>query len=132
MHRLNNSRNRRFETAVLGIFTLSVLYGMAQRKSKEVLDWYGNPLPEIYRSRGKSKLVFKVEEDADGTKYWRAYTADGKLGDRLPIDGPDAPYLQVTDENGKVAYDSRKEPPLDAKILPGYIGEKHLKRNCPG
>jgi hypothetical protein len=99
--------------------------------SKEVLDWYGNPIPGIRRGRGKARLTFKVEEGADGNKYWQVYTADGKPGDKLPVYGPDAPYLQVTAEDGKVLYDSRREPPPDAKILPGYIGEKHLNRNCP-
>jgi hypothetical protein len=64
---------------------------MTNKKSKEVLDWYGNPIPGVYRGRGKSRLMFKVEQDADGKKYWRAYTADGKPGDRFPVDGPDAP-----------------------------------------
>jgi hypothetical protein len=106
---------------------------MAKTKSKEVLDWYGNPIPGVYRVRGKSGLTFRLEEDADGKKYWRAYTADGKPGDRLPAEGPDAPYLQVTNtKTGKVLYDSRCEPPSDAKMLPGYVGEKQRKRKLPG
>src|SRR2546429_403771 len=100
------------------------------RKNSEVLDWYGNPIPGIYHDRRKPRLTFKVEKDPDGTKWWRAYTANGEPGDRLPVDGHDAPYLHVTDESGKAVYDSRREPPPDAKILPGYIGEKQLKRNC--
>lgn len=100
--------------------------------SKMVLDWYGNPIPGICRGHGKSRVAFKVEEDADGRKYWRAYTADGKPGDRLPIEGPYAPYLEITDQHGKVLYDSRREPPSDAKILPGYIGEKRVGSTLPG
>lgn len=103
------------------------MYGMANRE--QLLDWYGNPIPGMYRVRNKSGLTFKLEENAHGKKCWRAYTADGKPGDQLPTEGQDAPFLQVTDtETGKVLYDSRCEPPADAKILPGYAGEKQRKR----
>jgi hypothetical protein len=102
-------------------------------KSDQVLDWYGNPIPGVYRVRRSRGLTFKLEHDTDGKKYWQAYTADGKPGDRLPAEGPDAPHLQVTDaKTGRVLYDSRCEPPPDAKILPGYAGEKQRKRKIPG
>jgi hypothetical protein len=54
-------------------------------KQKTVLDWYGNPILGVSRGREKSRLTFKVEADTDGKKYWPAYTADGKPGDRLPL-----------------------------------------------
>jgi hypothetical protein len=102
-------------------------------KSKEVLDWYGNPLPKehgIGICRSDSRLFFMGEVDA-GKKYIRAYTAGGVPGDRIALEDC---YTHIEDENGKVLYDSRSEPPADAKLLPGYIGyerEKQLKRYFP-
>lgn len=53
-------------------------------------------------------------------------------GDRIAVEDC---YTRIADqETGKVLYDSRCEPPGDAKLLPGYIGyerEKQLKRYFP-
>jgi hypothetical protein len=104
-------------------------------KTKQVLDWYGNPLSEehgIGICRSSSRLSFMGEIDPDGKKYIRAYTAGGVPGDRIALDDC---YCRITDDAGKVLYDSRREPPPDAKLLPGYIGyerEKQLKRYFPG
>jgi hypothetical protein len=92
-------------------------YGMA----KEVLDWYGNPIPGIVRCRRKD-TGFRVYEDEHGKEYWMN---EGKRDYHLP-------FLKVSDaETGQVVYDSRCEPPTDANLLPGYIGEKHLYRKRP-
>ncbi len=102
-------------------------------KSKEVLDWYGNPI-EGYSGRFSAGvghfLMGEIEED--GKKYLRMYTEGGVPGDRLALEDC---YLCITDESGKVLYDSRCEPPPDAVLKPGYIGyerEKQLKRYFPG
>jgi hypothetical protein len=89
--------------------------------AKELLDWYGDPIPDLHRTRNVGKNKISLVVDADGTKWWEM-----KGGDRLPYD---APYLRVED-GGKVVYDSRLPIPADAKILPGYIGEQR-KRVSP-
>lgn len=102
--------------------------------SKQVLDWYGNPIegmsgPGICVSN--PGLFFMGEVDHDGKRYIRAYTCGGVPGDRLELDDC---HCRIEDEHGKVLYDSRLEPPSDAKLLPGYIGyarEKQLKRYFP-
>jgi hypothetical protein len=104
-------------------------------KSKEVLDWYGNPIKN-YHGVGiitnDANLFFMGEIAPDGTRYIRAYSRGGVPGDRLPLEDF---HCRFTDETGTVVYDSRLEPPTDAKLLPGYIGyerEKQLKRYFPG
>ena len=104
-------------------------------KQKAYLDWYGDPLPE---NRGigivvnNSRVFFMGEIDSDGKKYIRAYSTGGVPGDRLPLEDC---FCCIKDDSGKVLYDSRIEPPPNAKLLPGYIGyarEKQLKRYFPG
>ncbi|MDB6054273.1 MAG: hypothetical protein JWN25_1796 [Verrucomicrobiales bacterium] len=107
---------------------------MAERKDKIVLDWYGNPLPASYGigiCKSDSRLSFKGEIDYDGKKYIRAYTPGGVPGDRIPLEDF---RTEIKDEKGKIVYDSHCEPPVDANLLPGYIGyerEKQLKRYFP-
>jgi len=104
-------------------------------KQKVFLDWYGNPLPEssgIGIVISDSRLFFMGEVERDGKKYIRAYTSGGVPGDRIALEDC---HTHIEDETGKVLYDSRCEPPSDAKLLPGYIGyarEKQLKRYFPG
>ena len=73
---------------------------MATSKRTEILDWYGNPIPGVYRSKSKDR----IEEDADGKKYWVPPNGD----ERVPLD---LFYLKVEDETGTVLYDSRCDPP---------------------
>jgi len=102
-------------------------------KSNEILDWYGNPLPNghgIGIAVSDSRLFFMGEVD-EGKKYIRAYTSGGVPGDRIALDDC---HVHIEDENSKVLYDSECEPPPDARLLPGYIGyerEKQLKRYFP-
>ncbi len=107
---------------------------MATKKLVEILDWYGNPLPErhgIGICQNNSHLSFMGEVDPDGTKYIRAYTPGGIPGDRIALDDC---HVHIEAEDSKVLYDSRLEPPADANLLPGYIGyerKKQLKRYFP-
>jgi hypothetical protein len=104
-------------------------------KQKCFLDWYGNPVPVgrgIGIVRNTSRLFFMGETDPDGKKYIRAYSAGGVPGDRLSLEDC---FCCIKDDSGKVVYDSRCEPPPDARLLPDYIGyarEKQLKRYFPG
>jgi hypothetical protein len=84
-------------------------------KTKEVLDWYGNPIDGYAGISAGSRHFFMGETDDDGKKYMRIYTAGGVPGDRLALEGC---YLCITDESGKVLYDSRREPPPDAVLKP--------------
>ena len=103
-------------------------------KSKTHLDWYGNPLPKgsgIGIVVSNTRMFFMGEVDHDGKKYIRAYSPGGVPGDRIALEDC---FARFEDERGKVLYDSRLEPPPDAKLLPGYIGyarEKQLKRYFP-
>lgn len=105
---------------------------MLKRKNKALLDWYGNPIPTDGPIPRNSRLTFKGEITADGKKRIRAYRSDGTPTDSTAIEDW---YLRVEDKDGKVLYDSRLNPPADAKLLPGYVGfeiEKQLKRYFPG
>jgi len=77
-------------------------------KTKQVLDWSGNVVPGIIR-RERRRGEFKIETDADGKKYWRAYSASGVPGDRLPVEGENSPHIEVHDAEGKTVYDSRQD-----------------------
>jgi len=107
---------------------------MAETKSKTFLDWFGNPLPNSYGIGivvSDSHLFFMGEVGRDGKKYIRAYSQGRVPGDRLALEDC---FCCIKDEDGKVLYDSRVEPPPDATLLPGYIGyerEKQLKRYFP-
>lgn len=107
---------------------------MAKKKSQEVLDWFGNPLPERHGIGivvNDSHISFAGEVDRDGKKYIRAYSPGRVPGDRIALEDC---HVHIEDETGKVLYDSRCEPPADAKLLPGYIGyerKKQLKRYFP-
>src|SRR5258708_34609441 len=100
-----------------------------------LLNWYGNPLPRASRIGvvvSDSRLFFMGEVDRDGKNYIRACTPGGVPGDRRALEDC---YAHIEDETGKVLYDSRLEPPPDARLLPGHIGyerEKQLKRYFPG
>lgn len=102
---------------------------------KTFLDWYGNPLSEDYGIGivvSDSRLFFMGEVEHDGKKYIRAYSQGRVPGDRIALEDC---FCCIKDESGKVLYDSRHEPPPDAKLLPNYIGyarEKQLKRYFPG
>jgi hypothetical protein len=108
---------------------------MAKKKKADPLtDWYGNPILGAGFGLPDSgyQITFRGEIDYDGKRYIRAYTSGGVPGDRLPIENC---YKVITDESGKVLYDSRLPPPPDAKLLLTYIGyrrEKMLKRYFPG
>jgi hypothetical protein len=93
-----------------------------RKKPREALDWYGDPIPGVCLAAKRRRDVkpIRLVTDSDGTKWW-----EGWMGDRLPYD---APYMRVEDSSGKVLYDSRLEPPADAKLLPGYIGGQQVKR----
>jgi hypothetical protein len=103
-------------------------------KKKSVLDWYGNPLGPEHGTGivvSDARLTFRGETDRAGVKYIRAYNATGEPGDRIPLEDC---YVHIEDEAGRVLYDSRLQPPADAKLLPGYIGylrEEQLKRYFP-
>lgn len=82
---------------------------MAKAKSKEVLDWHGNPIPGVtHKEHAEGK--FKIYEDEHGKKYW--INESGERDYELP-------YLVVSkrSENGTVEtiYDSRCDPPAPAK-----------------
>jgi len=90
---------------------------MATTKRVEVLDWYGNSLPEDKIPRPQEGV--KGETGADGRKYLRPWSVDGKPGTRTALEDS---YLIILDDQGKAVYDYRCQPPADAKIEPGYVG----------
>lgn len=86
-------------------------------KPRKVLDWYGNPLPDDKIPRPQENL--KGETGADGRKYLRPWSDDGKPGTRIPLTDC---YLVIRDDQDKVVYDFGRTPPADANIQSGYVG----------
>lgn len=78
---------------------------MATTKRGEMLDWYGNPIPGVFR-RKRSKTE-RIEKDFDGVDYW--VSPDGT--ERIPLKDF---YLKIEDESDTVLYDSRCDPPRTA------------------
>jgi hypothetical protein len=102
-------------------------------KRKELLDWYGNPIPgqETGFCFTDYRHFVRGEIESDGTKFLRIYTSSGVPCDRIALEDC---YLCVKDDTGNVLYDSRCEPPPDAKLMPDYVGfawAKQLKRYFP-
>src|SRR6266404_9655489 len=73
-------------------------------KTKEVLDWYGNPIKGhgIGIVISDSRMFFMGEVDHDGKKYIRAYSPGGVPGDRIALEDC---FAHIEDETGKVLYD---------------------------
>jgi hypothetical protein len=73
---------------------------MGKSKAKEVLDWYGNPIPESNVPRPQEGI--KGETGPDCRKYLRPWSADGKPGKRVALEES---YLVIRNSQGKIVYD---------------------------
>jgi hypothetical protein len=92
-----------------GMYNMSTI---AKFNSKdELLDWNGNPIPEVRRHTSKNN-GFKTYRDKSGKEYW--INESGEQDYELP-------YLEVSrrTESGtfETLYDSRCSPPLPVKVL---------------